>query len=274
MAMTRKTIEEIRAFKGAPDNPKVPMVCLTAYTARIAGLLDSTCDLLLVGDSMGMVIYGMDSTRGVSLDMMINHGQAVMRGSSRACVVIDMPFGTYEDYVEAALTNARRVMEETGASAVKVEGGVSIAPVIEALVGDGIPVVGHVGLMPQSVETADGFRVKGRDDDGRAQIVADAKAVEDAGAFAVVVEGVIEDVAREVTDAIGIPTIGIGASAACDGQILVTEDMLGITGERVPKFVKQYADFSGVAEQAVADYAAEVRSRAFPSEAQLYKLKK
>ena len=189
-------------------------------------------------------------------------------------MVIDMPFGTYEDDVEAALGNARRVMEETGASAVKVEGGVATAPTIEALVEAGIPVVGHVGLMPQSVETPEGFRVKGRDDDGRAQIVADAQAVEDAGAFAVVVEGVIEDVAREVTDAIGIPTIGIGASAACDGQILVTEDMLGITGERVPKFVKQFADFSGVAEKAVATYAAEVRSRAFPGDAQVYKPKK
>ena len=274
MAMTRKTIEEIKAFKSAPDTPKVPMVCLTAYTARIAQVLDQHCDLLLVGDSMGMVIYGMESTRGVTLDMMINHGQAVMRGSSFACVVIDMPFGTYEDDVEAALGNARRVMKETGASAVKVEGGVEIAPTIAAMVGDGIPVVGHVGLMPQSVETPDGFRVKGRDDDGRAQIVADAKAVEDAGAFAVVVEGVIEDVAREVTDAIGIPTIGIGASAACDGQILVTEDMLGITGARVPKFVKQFADFSGVAEKAVADYAAEVRGRVFPSGEYVYKPKK
>ncbi|MGH1399114.1 MAG: 3-methyl-2-oxobutanoate hydroxymethyltransferase [Alphaproteobacteria bacterium] len=267
--MTRRTIKDIKAFKGKDT----PMVCLTAYTARVAALLDRHCDLLLVGDSMGMVIYGMDSTRGVTLDMMINHGRAVMRGAERACVVVDMPYGSYEGDADVALVNARRVVDETGCSAVKLEGGVEIAPSIKALVTAGIPVVGHVGLMPQAVTSPEGFRVKGRDADAAAQIIKDAKAVADAGAFAVVIEGVIETLAREITDAVGIPTIGIGASVACDGQILVTEDMLGITGERVPKFVKQYADFSHVAEDAVARYAAEVRGRTFPGDAQVYKPK-
>lgn len=250
------------------------MVCLTAYTARIAQILDTHCDLLLVGDSMGMVLYGMDSTRGVTLDMMINHGKAVMRGSEKACVIVDMPFGTYEDSPEQALGNAQRIMDETGCAAVKLEGGADFAPTVAHLVQAGIPVVGHIGLMPQSVTEPSGFRVKGRKDDVAAQLIEDAKAIEAAGASAVVIEATIESVAAEMTKAVSIPTIGIGASAECDGQILVTEDMLGITGDHVPKFVKQYAHVSNGIEAAVAQYAQDVRSGAFPEDAQVYKKKK
>jgi len=268
--MTRKTIEQIKNH----DSAAQPLVCLTAYTARIAEILDAHCDLLLVGDSMGMVLYGLDSTRGVTLDMMINHGQAVMRGSDQACVIVDLPFGTYEDSAEQALASARRVMDEVDCQAVKLEGGADFAPTIRAIVDAGIPVVGHVGLMPQSVTEASGFRVKGRDEDVAAQLIEDVKAVEAAGASAVVIEATIESVAEAMSAAVSIPTIGIGASAKCDGQILVTEDMLGITGDHVPKFVKQYAHVSQGIEAAVAGYATDVRARKFPEDAQVYKAKK
>lgn len=269
MDQKRKTIDEIKAHKNAAQ----PLVCLTAYTARIAQILDQHCDLLLVGDSLGMVLYGMDSTRGVTLDIMINHGKAVMRGSNAACVIVDMPFGTYEDSPAQALKNAQRIMDETGASGVKLEGGAAFAETIQLLVESGIPVAGHIGLLPQSVTDASGFRVQGKTDDGQAQLLEDAKAVEGAGAFAMVIEATIDSVSEEITRAVSIPTIGIGASPACDGQILVTEDMLGITGDHVPKFVKQYAHVSDDIEKAVAGYAAEVRTRAFPGEAQVYKKK-
>lgn len=265
----RKTTADIKAFKDSAE----PLVCLTAYTARIAQILDRHCDLLLVGDTMGMILYGMENTRGVTLDMMINHGKAVMRGSERACVIIDMPFGTYEGSPEQALKNAQRVMDETGASGVKLEGGADFADTIALLTQNNIPVIGHIGLLPQSVEDASGFRVQGKSDEGQEQLLADARAVEAAGASAIVIEATIDNVATEITQQVGVPTIGIGASAACDGQILVTEDMLGITGDNVPKFVKQYARVSEGIEQAVSSYAADVRSRAFPAEAQLYKKK-
>ncbi|MEZ5814776.1 MAG: 3-methyl-2-oxobutanoate hydroxymethyltransferase [Alphaproteobacteria bacterium] len=265
-----KTIQDIKAYKGKGE----PLVCLTAYTARVAQILDRHCDLLLVGDSLAMVLYGMDNTRGVTLDMMINHGKAVVRGAKDTCVIVDMPFGTYEDSADQALSNARRVMAETGCAGVKLEGGERIAPTIERLVSAGIPVVGHIGLLPQSVSEASGFKVQGRTDDGQAQLLNDARAVERAGASAIVIEATIDSVAAAITGAVGIPTIGIGASAACDGQILVTEDMLGITGEHVPKFVKQYAQVSESIERAVENYAQEVRSRAFPGEANIYKKKK
>lgn len=266
----RKTIDEIKNH----DSAVAPLVCLTAYTARIAEILDEHCDLLLVGDSMGMVLYGLDSTRGVTLDMMINHGAAVMRGSERACVIVDLPFGTYEDSPEQALASARRVMDETGCSGVKLEGGADFAPTIKLLVESGIPVVGHIGLLPQSVTEPSGFRVKGRKDDVAEQLVEDAKAVEAAGASAVVIEATIESVSVAMTEAVSIPTIGIGASVQCDGQILVTEDMLGITGDHVPKFVKQYAQVSKGIEAAVKGYATDVRARKFPEDAQVYKKKK
>lgn len=265
----RKTLDDIKTRKSQPE----PLVCLTAYTARIAELLDPHCDLLLVGDSMGMVLYGIENTRSVSLDMMINHGRAVVGGSEKACVIIDMPFGTYEDSPDQALENAQRVMDETGAQGVKIEGGAEFAPTVELLVKNGIGVVGHIGLMPQSVTEASGFKVQGKTEDSAEQLIADAKALESAGASAFVIEATIESVSQAITDAVSIPTIGIGASAACDGQILVTEDMVGITGTHVPKFVKQYGNVSDVIESAVKAYADDVRSRAFPTEQQIYKKK-
>lgn len=269
MENIRKTIADIAAHKGRPE----PLVCLTAYTARIAQILDRHCDLLLVGDTMGMVLYGMENTRGVTLDMMINHGKAVMRGSRQACVIVDMPFGTYEDSPEQALKNARRVMEETGCSGIKLEGGTKFAPTAALLVSQGIPVIGHIGLLPQSVEDASGFRVQGKAPDDQKQLLQDAKALEEAGASALVIEATIDSVSENITHNVSIPTIGIGASAACDAQILVTEDMLGITGNNVPRFVKQYARVSEDIEKAVSCYAREVRARTFPEETHLYKKK-
>ncbi len=263
------TIDDIRAHK----NKAEPLVCLTAYTMRVAQILDAHCDLLLVGDSMGMVLYGMENTRDVSLDMVIRHGQAVMRGSEKACVIIDMPFGTYEDSPAQALANARKIMEETGAAGVKLEGGADFAPTIQALVDAGIPVVGHIGLLPQSAQDSGGFKVQGKTQEAQERLLADARAVEAAGAAAIVIEATLEDAAARITAEIDIPTIGIGASAACDGQILVTEDMLGITDQRVPRFVKQYADVSALMDEAVQAYARDVRSRAFPAAENLYRKK-
>ncbi|MFK7838741.1 MAG: 3-methyl-2-oxobutanoate hydroxymethyltransferase [Bdellovibrionales bacterium] len=268
--MARKTIQEIRNHKGNPS----PLVCLTAYTMRVAQLLDPHCDLLLVGDSMGMVLYGMDNTRDVDLDMIIRHGAGVVRGANHACVIVDMPFGTYEDSAEQALANAKRIMDNTGADGVKLEGGEDLAPHVRAIVDADIPVIGHIGLLPQTAQDKGGFKVQGRTDDGRAQLIKDGKAIEKAGAAAVVIEAVIEDVAQDITQAIPIPTIGIGASRACDGQILVTEDMVGITGDHVPKFVKQYAQVSADIAKAAEDYAADVRSRRFPFDENVYKPKK
>ncbi|MGB0718860.1 MAG: 3-methyl-2-oxobutanoate hydroxymethyltransferase [Bdellovibrionales bacterium] len=270
----RTTIEQIKAHKGLIKNGAEPLVCLTAYTMRIAQILDAHCDVLLVGDSMGMVLYGMDSTQGVDLEMIIRHGQAVMRGSARACVIIDMPYGSYEDSPTQALASARRIMNETGASGVKLEGGTAMAAQVQALVAAGIPVIGHVGLLPQTAAENGGFRVRGRDEEAQTQIIADAQAIAAAGAAAIVIEAVVEPVGAAVTQAVAVPVIGIGASPACDGQILVTEDMLGITGDHVPKFVKQYAHVSRDIEAAVEQYASDVRRRAFPGEAQVYKPKK
>lgn len=255
----RVTIRDIRARKGAE-----PVVVLTAYTAPIARLLDPHVDVLLVGDSLGMVLYGMDTTLGVTLDMMINHGQAVMRGSSRACVVVDMPFASYQESKEQAFRNAARVMVETGCTAVKLEGGREMAETIHFLSGRGIPVMAHIGLKPQSVHAAGGFRAQGRGNAEAAAIIDDAVAIEQAGAFSVVVEGTMEPVARSLSAQLGIPTIGIGASPACDGQVLVTEDILGLFSDFTPKFVKRYTDLSIPISDAVAAYAAEVKSRAFP----------
>ncbi|MCB1531907.1 MAG: 3-methyl-2-oxobutanoate hydroxymethyltransferase [Alphaproteobacteria bacterium] len=266
----RITIEDIRSAKGRDE----PLVCLTAYTARVAQILDQYCDLLLVGDSMGMVLYGMEGTRGVTLDMIINHGQAIMRGSKRACVVLDMPFGTYEDDPANALKNAKRLMNETGASAVKLEGGADLAPTIKHIVDAGIPVMAHIGLLPQSVEEPGGFRVQGKTEDTQEQLLQDARAVEQAGAFAMVIEATLDAAADKITQAVSIPTIGIGASPNCDGQILVTEDMLGITGDYVPKFVKQYANMSEIMDDAAKHYAQEVRTRRFPAKDHLYTLSK
>ena len=263
----RVSAPAIRSRKGG-----TPLVCLTAYSAPMARMLDEVVDLMLVGDSLGMVLYGMDSTLGVSLDMMINHGKAVMRGSERACVIVDMPFGTTEESREVAFRNAARVMRETGCSGVKIEGGREMAETIGFLVSRGIPVMGHIGLKPQSVNTLGGYRARGRSDTEAQTILQDAVAIAEAGAFAIVIEGVIEDIACDITETIDIPTIGIGASEACDGQILVTEDMIGVFGDKVPKFVERFGDVAGETRAAVNAYADAVRQRSFPGHHNLFKL--
>jgi 3-methyl-2-oxobutanoate hydroxymethyltransferase len=261
----RVSTRDIRLMKN-----KSPIVMLTAYSAPMARLLDQHVDMLLVGDSLGMVLYGMDSTLAVSLDMMIAHGQAVMRGSSTACVIIDLPFGSYQESPEQAFRNCARVMAETGAAGVKLEGGVEMAPTIRFLSERGVPVVGHIGLKPQSVNVVGGFRAQGRNEDEAAQVMQDAHAVTAAGAFCVVIEGTIEPVARAVTESIAIPTIGIGASPACDGQVLVTEDILGLAGEMTPKFIKRYAQLGDVVAEAAKAYAGDVRARVFPGPEHCY----
>ncbi len=262
----RITAPDIRARKGGD-----PVVCLTAYTAPMAQILDAHCDLLLVGDSVGMVVHGLPNTVGVTLEMMILHGQAVMRGSERAMVVVDMPFGSYEASPEQAFANAVRVLKETGAQAVKVEAGRQIGATIEYLVERGVPVMGHVGLRPQAVNVDGKFRAKGRTREERAQVLEEAKAADAAGAFAIVVEGVDETLAPEITAAVRAPTIGIGASAKCDGQILVTDDLLGLF-DWTPKFVRRYADLKGAIDKAAAAYAGDVRARRFPAAAETYAL--
>ena len=249
-----------------------PLVMLTAYTARQAQLLDAHCDLLLVGDSLGQVIYGLDSTIPVSLEMMANHGAAVVRGSYHSVVVVDMPFGSYEASKEQAFESASYLLKQTGAAAVKLEGGEAMAETVEFLITRGIPVMGHVGLTPQAVNVLGGYAARGRSDNEAEKIVGDAVALDQAGAFAIVIEGVVEPIAITATKAVSCPTIGIGASAKCDGQVLVTEDMLGMF-ERVPRFVKRYEDIAGVIDKTVAKYAEEVRERSFPSEDQTYQPK-
>jgi 3-methyl-2-oxobutanoate hydroxymethyltransferase len=267
-SIRRLTAPDIAERKGAE-----PIVCLTAYTAPVAEVLDAHCDLLLVGDSVGMVIHGLPNTVGVTLEMMILHGQAVMRGARRAMVVIDMPFGSYEASPEQAYANAARIMKETGAQAVKVESGPTIPETIAYLVRRGIPVMGHVGLRPQAVLVDGAFKAKGRTDDERLRVIAEAETTADAGAFAVVVEGVAASLAEAVTAAIPVPTIGIGASPTCDGQILVSDDMLGLF-DWTPKFVRRYADLRGEIDRAAASYAADVRARTFPAAAETYFAKK
>jgi 3-methyl-2-oxobutanoate hydroxymethyltransferase len=263
--MRRLTVPKIQAQKGGE-----PIVMLTAYTARMAQLLDPHCDLLLVGDSLGQVIYGLPSTIPVTLEMMCAHGAAVVRGSWHAVVAIDMPFGSYEASPEQAFANASRVLKETGAAAVKLEGGEAMAETVAFLVKRGIPVIGHVGLTPQAVNALGGYRARGRDDAEAAKILADARAVAEAGCFALVLEGVMEEIAAEATRSVACPTIGIGASAQCDGQVLVTEDMLGLF-ERTPRFVKRYDDLASRIGEAAAAYAAEVKVRSFPTEEQIYR---
>ncbi len=262
----RITIPELRARKGGE-----PIVVLTAYTAPVAKLLDPHVDILLVGDSLGMVVYGMETTLGVTLEMMIAHGQAVMRGSQRACVVVDMPFASYQESTAQAYRNCARVIAETGCAAVKLEGGAEMAETIRYLTERSIPVMGHVGLMPQSVHSYGGYRVQGRDDETAARVIGDARAVAEAGAFAIVVEGTLEWVGREITATVAVPTIGIGASVACDGQVLVTEDLAGIFTDFTPKFVKRYADLKATVNGAIKDFIGEVKTRKFPTEEHSFK---
>lgn len=267
----RMTVPSIRNRKvgGVTEEP---LVMLTAYTMRMAQLLDPHCEMLLVGDSLGQVIYGLPSTVPVTMEMMCNHGAAVVRGSWHALVAVDMPFGSYEGSPEQAFASASRIMKETGCAAVKLEGGEAMAPTIEFLNKRGIPVIGHVGLTPQAVNVLGGYGARGKSAVEADKIVADAKAVSDAGAFCVVVEGVLENIADEVTAAIPIPTIGIGASARCDGQVLVTEDMMGLF-ERTPRFVKRYADLANEVSDAAVRYRDEVRNRSFPTDEQVYRPK-
>jgi 3-methyl-2-oxobutanoate hydroxymethyltransferase len=264
----RLNANDIRARKGGE-----PIVALTSYHAHTAAIIDGHVDFILVGDSLGMVMHGFETTIPVTLDMMILQGRAVMRGSRRALVVVDLPFGSYEENPQVAFRSAARVMKEVGCGAVKLEGGAHMAETVRFLVERGIPVMGHVGLTPQSFNTIGGFKVQGRDPAAAESIKADAIAVADAGAFAVVLEAIVEPLAREITPALAVPTIGIGASSACDGQILVLEDMLGLS-PRVPKFVKSYGSLADHIGEAVGAYARDVRSRAFPGEANVYKPKR
>ena len=267
----RMTVPAIRARKKDGKTAE-PLVMLTAYTMRFAQLLDPHCEMLLVGDSLGQVIYGLPSTVPVTLEMMCAHGAAVVRGSWHALVAVDMPFGSYESSPSQAFASASRVMKESGCAAVKLEGGEAMAPTIEFLTRRGIPVIGHVGLTPQAVNMLGGYGARGKSDAEAKKIVGDARAVADAGAFCVVAEGVMEGIADEVTKELSVPVIGIGASASCDGQVLVTEDMLGLF-ERTPRFVKRYDDLATRIGEAAAAYAGEVRSRAFPTADQTYRPK-
>ena len=269
--MKRLTVPAIQRRK-ADGVTAEPLVMLTAYTVRMAQLLDPHCDMLLVGDSLGQVIYGLPSTVPVSLEMMCAHGAAVVRGSYHSVVIVDMPFGSYEASPEKAFESAARILKETGCAAVKLEGGEAMAPTIRFLTARGIPVMAHIGLTPQAVNALGGYGARGRSAAEEAKILADARAVADAGAFAMVAEGVLEPIAIAITEAVACPVIGIGASAQCDGQVLVTEDMLGLF-ERVPRFVKRYADMAGFVTAAVTDYASQVSDRSFPTSDQTYQPK-
>src|SRR5579872_5542123 len=266
-ATKRLTSVEIGKMKGG-----VPIVALTAYHAHTARMVDGLADVILVGDSLGMVMHGLETTVPVTLDMMILQGHAVMRGSTKSLVVVDMPFGSYEASKEQAFASAARIMKETGCGAIKVEGGKRMAETIAFLVERGVPVMGHVGLTPQAINTIGSFRAQGRDESDWAPIEADARAVADAGAFAIVIEAVAEPLGRRITGQVAIPTIGIGASPACDGQILVLEDMLGLS-PRVPKFVKRFGELGPSIEQAVKSYAESVRARGFPGPEHVYAMR-
>lgn len=261
----RTTVPEIARRKGGE-----PIVSLTSYHAHTAAIVDRHADFILVGDSLGMVMHGMESTVGVPLDLMIMHGKAVVRGTKKALIVVDMPFGTYEESPNMAFRNAARIMKETGCGAVKLEGGKRMAETIRFLVERGIPVMAHIGLTPQSSHVLGGFKTQGRDEDTWADHIEDAHAVTDAGAFSVVLEGMVEPLASKITKEIPIPTIGIGASVDCDGQILVLEDMLGLN-PWTPKFVKVYGQLGPMIEESVERYANDVRNRAFPTDEEVYK---
>ena len=264
----RKTVKDIAAAKG-----KTPLVCLTAYTAPMAELLDPLCDVILVGDSVGMVVHGLTSTVGVTMEMMIMHGKAVMRGSQQAFVIVDMPFGSYETNPDQAFLNAARIMSETGCQAVKIESGTYASAQIRHLVDRGVPVMGHVGLRPQAVNVDGGFKAKGRSRSGWEKAIAEATAADEAGAFAIVVEGVSKDLAEEITKSVSCPTIGIGASEKCDGQILVTDDMLGLF-EWTPKFVRKFGHIRADIIEAVEAYRAGVQDRSFPGKDEVYNMVK
>ena len=264
----RLTAVDIGKMKGT-----VPIVALTAYHAHTARMVDGLADVILVGDSLGMVMHGLETTVPVTLDMMILQGHAVMRGSTKSLVVVDMPFGAYEESPQQAFRNCARVLKETHCGAIKLEGGAHMAETIRFMVDRGVPVMAHIGMTPQAINTLGSFRAQGRDEKEWGKFINDAKAVAQAGAFAVVVEAVAEPLAARITQEISVPTIGIGASSACDGQILVLEDMLGLS-ERVPKFVKKYGSIGSQIKGAIEEYAAEVRARQFPAPEHTYFMKK
>jgi 3-methyl-2-oxobutanoate hydroxymethyltransferase len=268
--MTVPAIRGRKKAEGKGYKTEQPLVMLTAYTMRMAQLLDPHCEMLLIGDSLGQVIYGLPSTVPVTMEMMCAHGAAVVRGSWHALVAVDMPFGSYEASPSQAFESAARIMKETGCAAVKLEGGEAMAPTVDFLTHRGIPVIGHVGLTPQAVNVLGGYGARGKSADEAKKILADAKAVAEAGAFCIVLEGVMEEIADRVAAEVPVPIIGIGASPTCDGQVLVTEDMLGLF-ERTPRFVKRYADLASEIGEAVGRYADEVRTRAFPTEDQTYR---
>ena len=259
--MKKITTSRFQSLKG--DRP---IVCLTAYTTPVAKIVDNHADMILVGDSVGMVMHGFESTVPVTLDMMIMHGQAVVRGAKNALVVVDMPFGTYQESPMVAYRNAVRIIKETGCDAVKLEGGTEFAETIYHLTSGGIPVMGHIGLMPQSVNLEGGYKIKGRDEAQHEKYMEDAKAIEQAGVFGFVIEGTTSKLATKITEEASVPTIGIGAGVDCDGQILVTDDMIGMFPEFTPKFVKTYANAHGLIEQAVTQYAEDVKSKKFPQD--------
>lgn len=264
----RLTPNNIQALKG-----ERPIVCLTSYTTPMTKLTDPHCDLLLVGDSLGMVLYGLESTVSVTMEMMIAHGQAVMRGASHACVIVDLPFGAYQESKEQAFRNAARLLKETGCDGVKLEGGEEMAETVAFLTRRGVPVLAHVGLMPQQVNTNGGYRSQGHTDKEAEKIRRDAAAISDAGAFAMVIEGTVEPLAREITTKVASATIGIGASPACDGQVLVVDDMLGIFNDFKPRFVKHFAELAPVISKAVEDYANEVKARSFPAQEHTFQIR-
>ncbi len=266
--ITRITSVDIRNRKG-----REPIVSLTAYHAHTAAIADKHCDFLLVGDSLGMVMHGYETTVPVPLELMIMHGRAVTRGAKKALVVVDMPFGSYEESPPVAFRNAARVMKETECGAIKLEGGSRMAETVRYLVDRGVPVMAHIGLTPQAINTLGGFRAQGRSEHQWAALESDARAVSDAGAFAVVLEAIAEPLAERITNAVPIPTIGIGASAACDGQILVMEDMLGLS-PRVPKFVREFGKIGSAIDGAIGAYAAAVRDRSFPGAENTYAMRK
>ena len=254
------TSQHIRARKGGE-----PIVGLTAYTASMAKAMDAIVDFILVGDSLAMTIYGEDSTVGVDLDTMIRHGRAVVRSTSHACVVVDLPFGDYQASPEQAFMSAARILRETGCDAVKLEGGIEMAETVAFLSTRGVPVMGHIGLTPQSINTMGGFKTQGKDEIAVQELIAAAKSMENAGCFALVVEGVVETASQKINQVMSIPTIGIGASVDCDGQILVVDDVIGLFEDFKPKFVKRYAQVMPTIREAIETFAAEVRARQFPS---------
>lgn len=260
----------IAQLQQAKSKPEKPLVCLTAYTAPAAHWMAPHCDFLLVGDSVAMVLYGMENTLGADLDMMIRHAGAVRRGAPDACIIVDMPAGTYEESTAQAVAHAQRVMKESGGDGVKIEGGIAMAPQVSALTHAGIPVLGHIGLLPQSAPREGGYKVKGRSEEAAQELIKDAQALEKAGAFAIVIEATVEPISAAISQAIRIPTIGIGASAQCDGQVLVSDDMLGLHYGRVPKFVKTYAAIGPQMSEAAKAFAADVRARRFPGPEHVY----